>query len=142
MFIVLLKLILLTSIWVLGLTIVTQEGMLLYNIRLWAEKKADEGNRWVEPLILCHWCMSSLHSFFGYAFALVSGIVIYDWHILILYPLVVMGSSIVNGLTWAAYQLVSAKTEFYKNINDSNYGNEKEGSSEESGTEKSSHENY
>lgn len=116
------QLIALTSIWVLGLTIVTQEGMLLYSIREWAEKKKEDGYVLTEPLILCHWCMPSLHGVMGYIFALAIGILSnFRWELVVMYPLVVMGSSLVNGLIWSAYRFMAEKTEYYKNINDSFY---------------------
>jgi hypothetical protein len=116
----LLKLIALTSIWVLGLKIVTSEGMILSKWADYGKKKVEEGKLIFEPLIVCEWCMPSIHSLFGYGFAFALGILPVSWALLFIYPLVVMGSSIVAGLTWGSYKtmmayadLVDAKTEFY-----------------------------
>lgn len=110
------KLILTTSILVLGWTIATQPKMLLYSVRMWAESK----NAIIyEPLFLCHWCMGSIWSVFGYSFALATGMVCWGgWHMIAMYPLVVCGSSIVCGLTWAFYQMVSAATDYLKYLSE------------------------
>ncbi len=142
MLVVLLKLIFVTSVLVWGVTISTQEHMIFYGVREWANKKLDEGYGVFKALVLCPWCLPSIWSLVAYFFCLISGIITYHWKIFTLYPLVVGGASMLSGNGWSLYELIDAKTEFYKNINDSNYGNEKEGSSEESSTEKSSHENY
>jgi hypothetical protein len=112
--IILFQIIVLTSIWVLGWTIVTQQGMLLYSIREWAE---GQGSKILEPVILCHWCMPSLHSVFGYIFAFSLGLLPPDPAMLFIYPLVVMGSSLCCGMIWTLYQYLSAKTEFYNKMN-------------------------
>lgn len=125
MILTLLSLILVTSIWVLGLTIATQPFMVFHSWRVWAEKKQDKGNKFMEAVILCHFCMPSIHSIIGYWFAIYTEIIPYpDYRTFYLYPLVVMGSSLLNGLTWATYQLISSKTEHYKNINESNHEQE------------------
>lgn len=108
--ILLLQLILITSIWVLGLTIVTQKGMILERVGAWA---AWQG-KWTEPVISCVWCMSSIHSIIGYALALGMGLIQeFSWALVIIYPLVAMGSSMVSGLVWTWYMKVHAETEYY-----------------------------
>jgi hypothetical protein len=110
-------LILLTSIWVLGLTIITQEHMLLYSIREWADKKHEAGNKWLEPVILCHWCMPSLHSLIGYSFAIGIGIITsFEWRLVFMYPLVAMGSSLFNGIVWGIHKMIEAKTAHFTNL--------------------------
>lgn len=110
------ELILISSIWVLGLTIITQEGMLLYSIREWANEKHENGNRWLEPVILCHWCMASLHSVIGYLFAIGIGIInTFEWRLVFMYPIVVMGSSLFNGIVWGIHKLIESKTQYYEN---------------------------
>lgn len=112
--ILLLSLILITSIWVLGLTIATQEDMLLYGFREWGNKKQKEGKWWTEPLILCFWCMPSLHSLVGYGFAVGMGIITsFEWKLIFMYPLVAMGSSMLNGLIWGVHKMMEAKTNYY-----------------------------
>lgn len=98
----LLSLILVTSIWVLGLTIATQKDMVLYFLREEAEKMES---KIFEPIIICHWCMPSLHSLVGYVFVFFTGIVDeFTWRVALMYPLVVCGSSLVCGLVWAIYK--------------------------------------
>ncbi len=92
-----------TTFWVLGLTIVTQEGMGLHSIRKLAESKEMKV---MEPLILCAWCMPSIHSFFGYLFSIASGLVVFDVRSLIFYPIVVMASSLFSGIIWSIYKLI------------------------------------
>jgi hypothetical protein len=110
-------LIILTSVWVLGITIVTQPKMLLYNIRLWAEKRLDEtGNRIFEPLVLCPWCMSSIHSVFGIGFGYVIGILSgFEWRIFLCYPIIVMGASIVCGMVWGWHKKVENQSKYFEN---------------------------
>lgn len=112
--ITLFELIVLTAIWVLGWTIVTQQGMLLYSFREWAE---EQNSRLLEAVILCPWCMPSLHSVFGYIFAFSLGLLPPEPGMLFIYPLVVMGSSLCSGIIWMLYQYLSAKTEFYNKMN-------------------------
>ena len=115
--ITLLSIISITSIWVLGLTIATQEGMILYSIREWGDKIHSKGNKWIEPIILCHWCMPSLHSIVGYAFAYKIGVIDFvSWQIVFMYPLVVMGSSMLNGLVWGIHKLIENKSSYYEHV--------------------------
>lgn len=104
----------LSAIWVLGLTIASQEGMILFFIREYAEEKYESGKSVFKPIILCIWCMASMHSIFGYIFAFIIG----DLHekylrALAAYPIVVMMSSLVSGLTWTVYQYIDIKTQFF-----------------------------
>lgn len=100
----LLYLIVLTSIWILGLTLASQEEMIFNRWRLWAEERKSK--IW-KAVILCVWCMPSIHSLVGYAFAVGIGIISeFSWRLIVFYPLVVMGSSILSGLTWTLYLLI------------------------------------
>ena len=111
-----LSLILITSIWVLGLTIATQEDMILYSWRQWGDKKHEEGKKWIEPVILCFWCMPSIHSIVGYLFGIGIGVINhFEWKLVFAYPLVVMGSSMLNGLIWGTHKLIEAKTHYFNN---------------------------
>lgn len=113
--ILLFELIFITSILVLGYTIITQEGMALYSLRLWAEKKKDEGKKWIEPILLCHWCQPSIWSAFAFAFAFGIGLIEkFNWHLLFYYPLVVAGSSLLNGLIWGYHLKSNAQKEAYE----------------------------
>lgn len=115
--ITLFSLILITSIWVMGLTIITQEHMLLYSWREWADKKHEAGSKWLEPVIICHWCMPSLHSIVGYLFAIGIGIITtFEWRFVFMYPLVAMGSSLLNGMIWGIHKMIEAKTGYFENM--------------------------
>lgn len=116
----LLKLIAITSILVLGYTAASQEGMVLYPIRQWAEK---QNMKWVEPFFLCHWCMPSVWTAIGFLFAWRIGIVHFcHWSInyIFWYILTVCGSSMVCGLVWAFYQTLSQGDKLMRGINDWN----------------------
>lgn len=119
----LLKLITLTTIWCLGIKIVTSDGMILSKVGEYGKKKAEEGKRVFEALIVCEWCLPSIHSLFGYGFALALGILPASWSLLFIYPLVAMGSSMTTGLIWNGYKtmislrnLVEAKEDFYDDM--------------------------
>ncbi len=106
-------LIIFTSLLVLGWTIVTQEEMLLHGIRVWAEGR---NKKWLEPLVLCHWCQPSIWSLFGYFFAIITGVVHVELRIVYLYPLVVCGSSIVCGFVWTAYLVMNREMQYYETL--------------------------
>lgn len=110
-------LILITSIWCLGVTIVSQPGMGLGFLREWAEGKKKII---FMPLILCPWCLPSIHSVFGYLFAFNIGVKI-TWATVIAYPLVVAGASLLTGIVWSLYELIDVKTNYYKNIEQMSY---------------------
>jgi len=112
--IVLLELILITSIWNLGLAIVLSDGMALEKLRVWAEGKE---NRVFEPLLTCVWCRPSIHGIIGFLFAFALGIIeLNSWNNLFLYPLVVAGSSLVSGGIWSIYKLIEIKTKYYQHL--------------------------
>lgn len=105
-------LIILTTIWVLGITIVTQPNMGLHSLRRAAESKKLKV---MEPLILCHWCMPTFHSLVGYLFAIILGLIdSFDWRYLYMYPLVIMGSSFLCGILWAAYINFDTQSNYYE----------------------------
>ena len=98
--IILIQLIIFTSIWVIGLKIVTADDMLLQKLRV----KAEEQNKKIfEPLILCPWCMPSIHSIVGYGFFFLIYGFQYDIKFVWLYPLCVMASSFMCGMIWTGY---------------------------------------
>ena len=105
--IILLKLIALTSIWVLGLKIATAEGMVLEKLGSYGKKKVEQGHKIFEAIIVCQWCMPSIHSIVGYLFAWQTGIVRINWEVVKMYPLVVMGASLVSGMTWLVYETLN-----------------------------------
>lgn len=119
---VLFYLILLTHIWVMGITIVTQPGMLLYSLREWADEKHKAGNKWMEPLGLCHWCAPSIHSVFGYSFGYALGLLSgFEWRLFLCYPIVVMGASLANGLVWGLHKMIENKSKYLENMEKISY---------------------
>lgn len=123
--IVLFKLIIIVSIWVLGIKIATGEEMILEKLGEWGKKKSEK-YKIFDALIVCPFCMPSIHSLVGYSFAFGLNIIPleWDWKLLIMYPIIVMGTSILAGFTWTAYQTINtvkekneAETEYYNNIN-------------------------
>lgn len=111
------KLIILTSILVLGYTAASQEGMVLYPIRQWAEKQ--KGKIW-ETLLLCHWCQPSTWTVAAYVFIWIigEGSVHFTFCQILIYPLVVCGSSVLNGLVWATYKAISEIDKNYRMENE------------------------
>ena len=107
------SLIAITSIWCLGIKIITEEGMFLEDLGKWGEMQVKSGVKWVEPVFYCHWCMPSVHSLVGFGFAFGLGLIPeLSWHLLFYYPLVAMGSSLLNGLIWQYYKNRNQYNEF------------------------------
>jgi hypothetical protein len=100
---------------VLGITIVTQDGMVLYKLR---EEAENNGSKLLEPLILCEWCMPSIYSMLGYVFSYI----LYGWDIkyLLFYPIVISLSSLICGLVWGICRILIHKLKKinYENEND------------------------
>lgn len=118
------ELIIITSIWNLGIEIVFSEGMLLHNLKLWAQSKKS---KWYEAGIWCLWCRPSLHSIIGITFGLLIDCAKWDsWNIVFMYPLVVVGSSLVSGVIWSAYKLIEIKTKYYQHLEQQEYFNLKQ----------------
>lgn len=116
--ITLFSLIAICSIWTLGIKIVTSEGMILGSVGAWAQMKAEEGHRIFEALFLCVWCLPSLHSAIAILFAWGIGIITPSWQLLIYYPLVAMGASLLNGLIWGYHEKQAAEKEYYEKKHD------------------------
>lgn len=122
--ILLFKLILLTTIWCLGIKIITAERMAFDNVGRYAQRKVEEGKIIFDPLIACEWCMPSIHSLIGYSFAIGLGIIThFYWTLVIMYPLVVIGASVGTGFTWNAYLTMNSikernesQTDFYDGL--------------------------
>lgn len=123
MIVILFKLIVITSILVLAWTIVTQQGMALYSIREWANIKHEKGGKWVEPVLVCHWCMPSVWSLLGFSIAFGLGILNFEWRLILLYPLTVGGSSLTCGLIWGLHRLIEERTSYYINASKLSYLN-------------------
>lgn len=123
--IVILKLIIIVSILVLGVKIATGDDMILEDLGKWGKKKSDK-YKIFEALLVCPFCMPSVYSLIGYLFAFGLGILPFewDWKLVIIYPIVVIGSSILAGFTWVAYETINRikdKNEWqayhYENLN-------------------------
>ena len=125
-------LILLTTIWCLGVKIITAPGMLLENLGAFAEDRAAKGQLIYEPLLACEFCLPSIHSLVGYLFAVVLGVIYYfSWSLVFIYPLVAMGSSITTGFIWTGYKtlvgyrdLTETQIDFYETLMDDEEGYE------------------
>lgn len=112
---ILIKTIFICVLIVLGITIVTQRNMLLYSIRLWAEKKTP---KIYEVLILCHWCMPTFYSLVSISLCyLLNIITFFDYRIAIIYFLTICGSSILCGIIWGIYLLIEEITIFFSDKN-------------------------
>lgn len=110
--IVLFKLILLTTIWCLGMKIITSDHMILEKLGRYARKKVEEGKLIYDPIIACEWCMPSMHSLIGYGFAIILGIITqFSWALVAIYPLVAIGSSIGTGMIWNFYLTMNSVKE-------------------------------
>ncbi len=97
------KLILITFILVMGLKIAMSEDMLLEKLGNWFGEKAKSNK--VFELFVCPWCMGTLQSITAHFFAFGLGLLPFEWNwqLLIRWPLVVMGASLLSGLTWTIY---------------------------------------
>lgn len=102
--IVLFKLILITTIWCLGFKVLTEQGMLLGKLGEYGKRKVLEGKILFDPLVVCEFCLPSIHSIIGYGFAIALGIISkFEFNLLYMYPLVAMGTSISCGFIWNGY---------------------------------------
>lgn len=112
--ILLLSLIFICSVWCLGLTILTSEGMLLESVGRWVHERIKTNTSILKALIGCIWCMPSIHTSVAMFFAYKIGIV-QDINITLVYyyPLVAMGSSLVSGIVWTFYQKMEAQMKHY-----------------------------
>ena len=111
------ELILITYLLVIGWTIITQPNMGLGQIREWA---GEQDSVFMNAALVCHWCMPSTWSLIGYFFAWRLGLIeTFSWKLIWVYPLVVCGSSLLCGITWAAYQMIKSTSE--KNEVEANY---------------------
>lgn len=137
------KIILLTSIWVFGVKILTHEGMLLEKLGEWANKKVEDGNKFIEWLFVCEWCMPSIHSILfvlpiSYFVGILDGFI--DVKNILILPFIIAGASLLSGIIWNFVMLLlkyydfidkseklkhfdikDRKQEFYNKNN--NYGN-------------------
>jgi hypothetical protein len=111
----LIALVTLVSAWVIGLTIASQEGMILHRLQSWAEKKEEEGGWWAKPIITCPSCMPSIHAVFGYIFGWLVGCDI-SFKMILAYPIVVVFSSAVITFLWTIYLWIDIQIPYYRNV--------------------------
>lgn len=117
------QIVILVTVWNLGLEIVLSEDMALHKVRLWAESKCG---KIFEPLIICIWCRPSIHSIFGFIAALGLGWIDLSWRLLILYPFVVAGASFISGTLWSVYKLIEIKYGYLTHKEENEYLNLKQ----------------
>lgn len=122
------KLIGITVLLALSLKVVMSEGMLLEKLGQFFERKIDEGYK-VFDLIYCQWCSSTLMSIVAHFFAFGLGVLPFEWNwqLLIRWPLIVGGSSIIAGNFWNIYLAINqikerneAETNYLKSLLDTN----------------------
>lgn len=117
--ILLFKIIIITVVWVLGVKIVTSEGMILESVGRYADSK--KSLIW-KPLVICVWCMPSIHSLVGYGLAVGVGVITgFSWHLIFMYPLVVMASSFICGVLWNISEWIDISTLYYRNAGEKEY---------------------
>jgi hypothetical protein len=113
------ELITICVIWCLGIKILTADGMLFQSIGKWAEKKVDEGKIIFEPLLVCPYCMPSLHTAIAIGFGFGIGIIDeFSWHLIFMYPIVAMASSFINGYVWTLHQKQHMEKDFIESATD------------------------
>lgn len=119
------QIILLTFIWVMGVKISTAEGMIFERLGEYAKYKVDSGHKIWEALVNCEWCLPSVHSIFGHAFAIGLGIIPLELNkeLFIRWPLVIIGTSLISGLTWTIYLTINRikekneiEVDYYKKL--------------------------
>lgn len=100
-------------IWVLGFKIATSEGMIFESIGKWGEEKEEEGYKIFKGLITCQWCLPGFHSIFAWTFAFILGGIQFEfnWKYLVMWPVIIMGTSLLTGLTWTIYLTINQVRE-------------------------------
>lgn len=113
------KMIMLTTIWVIMWKIATAEGMILEELGKWGEKKVKEGYKIFDGLIVCQWCLANFHGIlFVWPLAFIMGIMPFEfrWEYVAAYPFCLGGSSMMSGFIWAWYTTLNAKKEYYEKM--------------------------
>ena len=105
---------LITTVLILGATVVTQEGMLFYFLRVSADKKKK---KIFDALILCVWCMPSVWSLIGIAISFGVGVLdSFSYRVFFVYPIVVCASSVLSGIVWSLYSYISVRMNHVTNL--------------------------
>lgn len=100
-------------VWVLGVKISTSEGMVFEKLGNWGEKKEEEGYKIMKGLITCQWCLPGFHSIIAWAFAFILGGIPFEfnWKYFVMWPIIIMGTSLLTGLTWTIYLTINQVRE-------------------------------
>ena len=107
------QLITICVIWCMGIKIATSEGMIFQKLGEWGENKVEDGHKIFEALLVCPYCLPSIHTFVAIGLAFGIGIIdTLEWKLLFMYPIVVMGSSFINGYLWGMHRKQNAEHEF------------------------------
>lgn len=114
------ELVTVTTIWVLGIKVVTHKGMVLERLGQYGERKVDEGKKIFEPLFVCAWCMSSIHSSIGYMLVYTT-MATFQWRSLLMYPIVAMASSFASGMLWLIYETLTIRKKLYEKQEEMSY---------------------
>lgn len=98
-----------TVLIVLGLKIVTSDGMLFGEFR---QKIEEKNSKYLDPLILCEWCMPTVYTSIGYGFYFINNTL--DFKIFLYYPLCIAAASFVSGTLWLIHKiLLNLNDNFY-----------------------------
>lgn len=106
------KILFCTCALTLGWIVATQPGMILQKVGYWANRMADKYK--IFELLICPWCSSSAFVFPAYAICFLSGEVEFRWGIFLFHPVLMGASSLIDGMIWTLYQLMSEKIGFIK----------------------------
>ncbi len=108
---------------VLALKTALSEGMLLERLGNWLDWQANDRGSKLAQMFFCPFCMPTIQSIVAHAFAFGLGILPMElnWALLIRWPLVVFGASIIAGNFWNVYETINTakerneeETQFYK----------------------------
>ena len=119
MIIIILKIILITTCLVWGVKISTEEGMVFEKLGMWADKKIESGQKYWEAILRCPFCMPSFWGLVSIGIGYLLNICD-SWNIFIAYPVIVGGASLVSGMIWTCFQLISAAAKYFKFLNGDN----------------------
>ena|SRR5688572_11194751 len=109
MIVIILKVMFFLYIWVMGIKIGTADDMIFEKLGKYGKKKVEQGYKIFEAIIVCEWCLPSVHSIFGYGFAFAFDVIPFQWDVryIIMWPIVVAGTSLCTGLTWTIYKTIN-----------------------------------
>ncbi len=109
-------LIFVTAVLVWGVMISTEPDMVFEKIGAWADNEIKKGNKIWDWILRCPFCMPSLYTSFAYLLTFKLGMWS-DWSMLWAYPIVVCGASLVSGMVWLLFRLISVMIRYFKYLN-------------------------